>query len=87
MADQLVNNITEALRDLSNDRGLPRNVKAVIEEAIKEMHNSKDTVSARINTAISMLDQCSNDPNIPGHIRTQVWNVVSMLESTLSQVE
>lgn len=87
MADQIVDNITEALKELANDRGLPRNVKAVVENAIKEMHNSKDTVSARINTAISMLDECSNDPNVPGHMRTQLWNVVSMLESTLSQVD
>jgi len=27
------------------------------------------------------MDEISNDPNIPMYTRTQVWNIVSILES------
>ncbi|HLD48861.1 MAG TPA: UPF0147 family protein, partial [archaeon] len=37
-------------------------------------------MDVRINTAISLLEEISNDPNIPIYTRTQIWNIVSMLE-------
>ena len=37
-------------------------------------------MAVRINGAISILDEVANDPNIPVYSRTQIWNIVSMLE-------
>ncbi|MGL6298455.1 MAG: UPF0147 family protein, partial [Methanobacteriaceae archaeon] len=33
------------------------------------------------STVISMLDEISNDPNIPIHARTLIWEILSKLES------
>lgn len=79
--------IVDVLKELSDTRGVPRNVKAVIDDAVKSIRDSKESPSARVNTAITILDEISNDPNLPGHLRTQIWNVVSMLESLQSQLQ
>ena len=85
--EQNLASLTEVLSELSEMRGIPRNVKTVIDEAIKAMKNAKESSSARVNMAVTLLDEISNDPNIPGHLRTQVWNVVSMLEALKGQLE
>jgi len=35
----------------------------------------------RISTVINTMGEISNDPNIPMYARTQVWNIVSLLDS------
>ncbi len=81
MSEENIVSIAEVLGELSGTRGVPRNVKTVIDEAIKAIKNTKESPTTRVHTAIALLDEISNDPNLPAHIRTQVWNVVSMLES------
>ena len=72
--------INDLLEDILNDRGVPRNIKASIEESIKIL-NSKDPDEQKIATIISILDEASNDPNLSPHARTKIWNMVSVLES------
>lgn len=73
--------IIELLHELSNDRKVPRNVRSVIEDAKKELMKKEDNISTKINTTVSMLDEIGNDPNIQSYTRTQIWNLVSMLEA------
>lgn len=77
----VIGQITQMLTDLSNDRKVPRNVRSVISDAMRELKRTDDNLTAKVNTTISMLDEVSNDPNIQGYTRTQIWNVVSLLES------
>ena len=37
--------------------------------------------SVRISTVLGKLDEISNDPNIPVHARTLIWEVLSKLEA------
>ncbi|MEM5872148.1 MAG: UPF0147 family protein [Candidatus Aenigmatarchaeota archaeon] len=70
----------QLLEEVLKDRGVPRNVKNVIEEAINTVKNETESDSVKISTIISMLDEVSNDPNLSLYARTKVWNVVSKLE-------
>ena len=58
---------------------MPRNIRNLVQEA-KNNLNGKQELPVRINSAISILDEVSNDSNIPIYSRTQIWNIVSMLE-------
>ena len=40
----------------------------------------EEAVDVRIASAISKLDEMANDPNIPLHGRTLIWNIISQLE-------
>lgn len=73
--------IIQALEQIMQDRGVPKNIKISCEECVRSLKDDKEDLSVRLNTCISLLDEVSNDPNIPMHTRTFVWNIVSMLEA------
>ena len=74
--------IVKLLTEITEDRTVPRNIRAAAEEAKKELtENTENSWDIRLSSAISVLDDIINDPNMPMHTRTQIWNIVSMLES------
>lgn len=62
-----------------SDRTVPKNIRTAAESS-KAVLNSKDPLEVTVSTAIHTLDEIINDPNIPMYTRTQIWNIVSMLE-------
>jgi len=76
-----IDTIIQSLSQIAGDRTVPRNIRASCEECIQNLKDEKEDLSVRINACISILDEVSNDPNIPSYTRTQVWNIVSMLEA------
>jgi hypothetical protein len=74
--------IIKLLNGIIEDRTVPRNIRAAAEEARKELTEKSDNSwDIRLSSAISVLDEITNDPNMPIYTRTQIWNVVSMLEA------
>ncbi|MDI6721786.1 MAG: UPF0147 family protein [Candidatus Aenigmarchaeota archaeon] len=76
-----LNDINKLLDEVNSDRTVPRNIRILTEQAKKDLNNAANEMSVRINSAVSILDEVSNDPNIPTYTRTQIWNAVSMLEA------
>jgi uncharacterized protein (UPF0147 family) len=68
------------LQDIMDDRGVPRNIKASLEESVLIL-NGRDSEEEKIASIISILDDASGDPNLSFHARTKIWNMVSVLES------
>jgi uncharacterized protein (UPF0147 family) len=74
--------IIKLLNGITEDRTVPRNIRAAAEEAKKELtEKDNNNWDIRLSSAISVLDDITNDPNMPIYTRTQIWNVVSMLEA------
>ena len=55
-------------------------MKAII-DLITELNNDEYSLSVRANNTISLLDDVTQDPNMPSYVRTQLWQAVSKLES------
>ncbi len=72
--------INTMLQDIMDDRGVPRNIKASLEESISIL-NGSDSEEEKVASIVSVLDDASSDPNLSFHARTKIWNMVSMLES------
>jgi len=73
------------IKELAEDRRVPRNIRALIQQALDSLNDPKEPKAVKLSTAISLLDEATNDPNIPSHTRTQIWNLVGVLESMQSQ--
>jgi hypothetical protein len=73
--------ILQMLEELAEDRTVPRNVREAIVSAKTDLANEKLDLGFRVSSAISALDEVANDRNLPPYSRTQVWNVVSALET------
>ena len=73
--------LADKMRDMADQGPLPSNVSEMLEEAADKLEEKDKDLSVRINTAGSLLDQISNDPNIKQHTRTEIWNLASQVEN------
>ena len=69
------------MRDMAEQDAIPSNVSDMLEEAADELEDDDRDLSVRVNSASSILDDVSNDPNIRQHTRTEIWNLASKVES------
>lgn len=69
------------MRDIAEKQTIPSNVTEMLENAADTLEEGEEELSVRVNTAGSILDQISNDPNIKQHTRTEIWNLASKVES------
>jgi uncharacterized protein (UPF0147 family) len=72
--------IVDSLTALLDDSVVPRNVKIKLEAVIKILNEDTD-VSIKVNKALHELDDVADDSNMQPFTRTQIWNVVSILET------
>jgi uncharacterized protein (UPF0147 family) len=73
--------IVETLAQLGDDGSVPRNVRRGAQSARDELVKARVPLDVRIASAVYVLDDLANDPNIPTHGRTAIWSIVSSLES------
>ena len=77
--DTLKNSV-DILAHIVGDDSVPRNIRRAAEEAKTRLLDQEESDAVRAAYAISILDDISNDPNMPLHTRTLIWNVASQLE-------
>ncbi len=77
MADK-IKQITDIMDMMAEDTSVPRNIRKGAVDAKARLLDTKEQMDAG---AINILDDLANDPNIPLHARTLIWNVISQLET------
>ena len=80
MTANKIKQITDILDILADDNSVPRNIRKGATDAKTRLLDVKDAMDVRATSAIMILDDLANDPNIPLHGRTLIWNVISQLE-------
>ena len=80
VTDSKIKQITDVLDILADDSSVPRNIRRGASDAKTRLLDTKDAMDVRATSAIIILDDLANDPNIPLHGRTLIWNVISQLE-------
>ncbi len=63
------------------DDSVPRNIRRSAENIKVILSSQTDLPSRRAAIVIPMLDDISNDSNLPLHTRTLIWNLASQLET------
>ncbi|MBM3897683.1 MAG: UPF0147 family protein [Thaumarchaeota archaeon] len=69
------------LQSVSESPTTPRNIRKIIKDTITTLQNTTLSLGVRAANAISMLDEVSQDPNMPSFTRVTIWSAVSTLES------
>ncbi len=69
------------LAGIVNDTGVPRNIRRAAANALQYLRDIKLSPAVRAANAVSALDEVSQDPNMPFHARTRIWQVISILET------
>ena len=76
-----IKNCVMMLQQMMEDSTIPRNIRRVADDTRKVLMDESQTLGLRGATAISIIDEISNDPNMPVHARTRIWELVSQLET------
>jgi hypothetical protein len=71
----------DTLNQIVASSSTPKIIKKSISDLIIELKNEDYALSVRAANTISLLDDVTQDPNLPSYVRTQLWQAVSKLES------
>lgn len=80
MADK-IKQITDSMNMLAEDQSVPRNIRKGATDAKARLLDTKEAMDVRAAGAINILDDLANDPNVPLHARTLIWQIISQLET------
>jgi len=69
------------LTTIVNDTAVPRNIRRAAANALTHLRDPRLSPAVRAANAVSVLDEVSQDPNMPFHARTRIWQVISILET------
>jgi len=86
MADEIQNKqaMKEAVDTLNliiSTNSTPKTIKKSITDLVADLLKEEYSLSVRAANTISLLDDVTQDPNMPSYVRTQLWQAVSKLES------
>ncbi len=80
MAATKLRQVADIMARVAEDTSVPRNIRRAASEAREILFDEKKDVGVRAASAVTILDEISNDPNMPIHTRTTIWNAISILE-------
>ena len=71
----------DTLNQITSSNSTPKTIKKSITDLVANLNNTEYSLSVRAANTISLLDDVTQDPNMPSYVRTQLWQAVSKLES------
>ncbi len=75
-----IREISEMINDLVNDTTIPKNIRRALSEAKTRLDGSEEP-TVKISAAIYVIESITEDINMPAHARTQIWAIMSALET------
>jgi uncharacterized protein (UPF0147 family) len=75
-----MNEVSEMLGGLVSDSTIPKNIRKALSEA-KDRLDSEEEMNVKVSAAIYLIESITEDINMPAHARTQIWAIMSALES------
>ena len=78
---EFLNNAINTLNQIATNPSTPKNIRKNIVDITEELKSDKYSISVRAANTISLLDDVTQDPNLPSYVRTSLWQAVSTLES------
>jgi len=69
-----------ALNEVVANPSTPKMIRKSITDLVTELLTDEYSKSVRAANAISVLDDITQDPNMPSYVRVTIWQAVSKLE-------
>jgi len=82
-----LSSILEAMKQVLEDRTIPRNVKRVVEGGCKKLQDQSEDLEVTIATVLYELEELASDINIPSHARTAIWSILSAFETLKEKLQ
>ena len=79
LKNELLNEIIVLMKELEQDTVVPSITKEKIVNGIETLNGDID-ISVRASKVIHEIEEVSQNNNLESYTRTQLWNIVSLLE-------
>ncbi|HIH40178.1 MAG TPA: hypothetical protein HA341_04770 [Halobacteria archaeon] len=79
--EEIIKECADIIEKIITDTSVPKNIRRVVGEVRSIILDRSKEVPMRATTAISMLEDISNDSNMPLPTRTKIWEIISLLET------
>ena len=80
---EFLKNAIDTLNQVATNPSTPKNIRKNIQDLANDLKSEELSMSVRASNAISMLDDITQDPNMPSYVRVTLWQAVSTLESII----
>ena len=78
---EFLNNSISTLNQIATSPSTPKNIRKNIADIVEQLKSDEYSISVRAANTICLLDDVTQDPNLPSYVRTSLWQAVSTLES------
>jgi uncharacterized protein len=78
--EEKLNQAINTINLVVSNTNIPRNIRKVTKEVVDGLKDTRTSVGVRAANAMSVLEEVSQDPNVPSFARVTLWNAVSVLE-------
>ena len=77
---ETLNEAVETLNQIATNYSTPKNIRKTISDLANNLKSDEHSMSVRASNVISILDDITQDPNMPSYVRVTLWQAVSTLE-------
>jgi len=77
---EFLNNALSTMNQIATNPSTPKNIRKNIGDLVEGLKVGEYSISVRALNTISLLDDMTQDPNLPSYVRTSLWQAVSTLE-------
>ena len=78
---EFLQNAMDTLNQVATNPSTPKNIRKTIQDLANDLNSEELSMSVRASNTISMLDDITQDPNMPSYVRVTLWQAVSTLEN------
>ncbi len=78
---EFLQNSLDTLNQVATNLSTPKNIRKNIQDLVNDLKSEEYSMSVRASNAISLLDDITQDPNVPSYVRVTLWQAVSTLEN------
>jgi uncharacterized protein (UPF0147 family) len=78
---EYLQNSLDTLNQVAANPSTPKNIRKSIQDLVNDLKTEEYSMSVRASNAISLLDDITQDPNVPSYVRVTLWQAVSTLEN------
>ena len=81
--EEILDQVKNLLSRICGDLGVPRNIRKIAQESIdtiEKLDDKENSPAIVASTSVSLLEDIIQDLNCPGHTRTAIYQILSLLE-------
>jgi uncharacterized protein (UPF0147 family) len=73
--------VLKEIKEVADDHSIPKRIREKLAKISKDLEDKNQDLAVKVTTAIYEIEEITNDVNIPMHVKTVMWDIVSGLEA------